>query len=125
MLSIKFQILGIIIFAIAIAGIDQSIYRLNRDYFIVILAFIILIGVVSIIQFIYQRKSQSVYDVQGSVDAEKGSNKGAENKSFEQVEKKEDEKWVKNYVPYGDYPNGSEAQKQVPIGGSKIDQFHT
>lgn len=82
------------------------------------LVFIILIGIVSAAQLILQRKSQSVYDVQAggsSGDVEKGS-KEAENKAFERVEKKEEkteEKWVKNYVPYGDYPNGNEAVKQV------------
>jgi len=75
-------------------------------------------GIVSVAQMILQRKSQSVYDVQAgssSGDVEKGS-KEADNKAFERVEKKEektDEKWVKNYVPYGDYPNGNEAIKQV------------
>ena len=52
---------------------------------------------------------------------EKGSK---ENKAFESVERtnvtattqaKESttEKWVNNYVPYGDYPKGSDAKKQV------------
>jgi hypothetical protein len=51
----------------------------------------------------------------GGGDLEKGS-KETSGKAFDKSEipkEETDEKWVKNYVPYGDYPNGAEAKKQV------------
>jgi hypothetical protein len=57
----------------------------------------------------------------GGSDLEKGAK---ENKGFETVERsnavaplKESsgDKWVNNYVPYGDYPKGTDAKKQVVI----------
>ena len=115
-----FQLFGIIIFAISIAGIAKSNVRVSIDLFIVVLVFIILIGLISAAQLLLQRKSISVYDVQANGDVEKGSK---DNKAFETVERSNvtptkdssDEKWVKNYVPYGDYPKGNEAKKPVKI----------
>ena len=63
-LACFFQIFGIIIFGISIAGIAKTQDRVPRDFFVVILSFIIFMAFISFIQFAYQRNTQSLYDVQ-------------------------------------------------------------
>jgi len=119
LIAALFWILGIVIFALTIVGIDASQHPQTEHLFIVILVVVVFMGMVSVADCFVSKGNKDNYEVN---DAEKG---GKENTAFDnesdtnkkdQTQQqqngtpatgKEDEKWVQNYVPFGDYPKGN------------------
>jgi len=121
LLVVLFWIIGIVIAALSITGIPQAQNPTCVHLFIVILVLVIFMGMVSLANCLLSKGNKDNYEVN---DAEKG---GKENTAFDNesdskkdqqqqqqtngttagTSGKEDEKWVQNYVPFGDYPKGN------------------
>lgn len=127
-----FQVIGLTIFALSIAGIPMAQDMTAHVLFIVILVLTILAFLISLMVYCVTKKtSKSDYDVN-----KKQSKGGKDNKAFRAEEgkgnaevkgaKKTGEKWVNNYVPFGDYPAGEvnqiatvESENEVKNGDPK------
>ena len=114
------QISGLIIFCLAIAGIatkwegEETTIQLYRDLFIVILVFILFMGVFAAFHIWMKKQSGSNnYDV----EQQQQNKTGADNKAFEKDSENKQSgpggKWTKNYVPFKDFPKGTEGSKEV------------
>lgn len=115
-------IVGIVVGALAIAGIPQSQNNNSQHIFIVILVLVLFMGMVSMANCILSKGTKDNYEVN---DAEKGKENTAYDNESEPKKNGEtpaqqnqgqngstpaasgDEKWVSNYVPFGDYPKGN------------------
>jgi len=131
-ITLLLWVVGIIIGALAIAAIaaigdvDSEIENISTNIsyvnsvLIAMLVLLVLMGCVSL-AVCFMNKSKNNYEV--NKDAEKG---GKENTAFDHGESSKktgeqngstalpagpgDEKWVSNYVPFGDFPKGNNAQ---------------
>jgi len=116
-------ICGLIIAATSIASIAEIQNNKVQHYVIVILVLTVFMGVVSLANCFLSKGIKDNYRVN---NIERGTTGGKENKAYEiDAEKKTnnqtdaqdpsktngapgtDQKWVSNYVPYGDYPKGN------------------
>merc|ERR1711878_41607 len=124
LITILLWLVGIIIGALVIAAITKTEAGTEANTLcIVVIVLLALMALVSLVSGIMS-KSQDNYEV--NKDAEKGK----ENTAFDGEESKRngtenqqqngssssqqagtgDEKWVSNYVPFGDYPKGNTVQ---------------
>jgi beta-lactamase regulating signal transducer with metallopeptidase domain len=126
-ITLLLWVVGIIIGALAIAAIaaigDVDAKSENISYvnsvLIAMLVLLVLGGIVSL-AVCFMNKSKNNYEV--NKDAEKGKENtafdhgesskktGEQNGSTAQPAGPGGEKWVSNYVPFGDFPNGNNAQ---------------
>jgi len=122
-------VVGLVIGALASAGIAGAQFNSSQHLFIVILVLMLFMGMVSCCHCILNKGAKDNYEVN---DAEKGKENVAYDTTAETETKKNgelqsqpgqppagqeqngttpnasgDEKWVSNYVPFGDYPKGN------------------
>jgi len=127
-ITLLLWVVGIIIGALAIAAIaaigdvDSEIANISyvNSVLIAMLVLLVFMGIVSL-AVCFMNKSKNNYEV--NKDAEKGR----ENTAFDHGESSKktggeqngstappagtgNEKWVSNYVPFGDFPKGNNAQ---------------
>jgi len=104
-------VVGIVITGLSIAGIANAQLPQAQHFFIVILVLIVFILLVSAAA--YSCRSKANYNYEVNEEAVKPT-KGRENQAFQAEEGKAapgekpgtQQKWVSNYVPYGDLPAG-------------------
>jgi len=126
-ITLLLWVVGIIIGALAIAAIaaigdiDAEIQKVSyvNSVLIAMLVLLVFMGIVSL-AVCFMNKSKNNYEV--NKDAEKGKENtafdhgesskktGEQNGSTAQPAGTGDEKWVSNYVPFGDFPKGNNAQ---------------
>merc|ERR1712172_266000 len=123
-ITLLLWVVGIIIGALAIAAIgdvDAEIPNISyvNSVLIAMLVLLVFMGIVSL-AVCFMNKSKNNYEV--NKDAEKGKENtafdhgesskktGEQNGSTAQPAGPGGEKWVSNYVPFGDFPNGNNAQ---------------
>lgn len=107
-------VITVVITGLSIAGIANAQLPQAQHFFIVILVLIVFIGVVS--AGAYSCRSKSNYNYEVNEDVVKPT-KGRENQAFQAEEGRAapgekpgaQQKWVSNYVPYGDLPAGKAA----------------
>jgi len=105
-------VICIVVAGLSIAGISNAQLPQSQHFFIVILVLILFIGLLSAAA--YSSRSKSNYNYEVNEEAVKPT-KGRENQAFQAEEGKAapgekpgaQQKWVSNYVPYGDLPAGS------------------
>lgn len=104
-------VICVIVSGLSIAGIVNAQLPQAQHFFIVILVLIVFIGLVSAAA--YSCRSKSNYNYEVNEEAVKPT-KGRQNQAFQAEEGKAapgekqgtQQKWVSNYVPYGDLPAG-------------------
>jgi len=126
-ITLLLWVVGVIIGALAIAAIaaigdvDSEIENISyvNSVLIAMLVLLVFMGIVSL-AVCFMNKSKNNYEV--NKDAEKGKENtafdhgesskktGEQNGSTAQPAGPGGEKWVSNYVPFGDFPNGNNAQ---------------
>lgn len=126
-ITLLLWVVGIIIGALAIAAIaaignvDAELPNISyvNSVLIAMLVLLVFMGIVSL-AVCFMNKSKNNYEV--NKDAEKGKENtafdhgesskktGEQNGSTAQPAGPGGEKWVSNYVPFGDFPNGNNAQ---------------
>lgn len=115
-----FQIVGIVICGLAIGGIAQAQLLEAQHLFVAILVLVLFVLVVTALLFLRsfcaKRKADGVnnYDINGAEGGKGGravtstsSKVGVANAGYSGAEAGKSEKWVSNYVPYGDLPAGT------------------
>ena len=139
LLTVLFWVIGIVILCIAAAGIPEAQQLHVKHLLVVIIVLVVFMGLVSCANCLLSKGSQDNYEVN---DAEKG---GKENTAFDNESdttkkdqsqqqqngtttangKEQDEKWVQNYVPFGDYPKGNIVYVKEVITFFHIISYHT
>jgi len=134
LVALLLWVVGIIVGALAITGIAEAQFASSQHLFIVILVLTLFMAMVSLANCLLTKGTQDNYDVNN--DAEKGK----ENKAYDnEAEAKKgesasngqqsqqngstpaangDEKWVSNYVPFGDYPKGNIVYVKEEVGSA-------
>jgi len=118
--TLLYWVLGVIVFALVIhTSVSEPLQ--NRNPLIAAAVLLVLMFVVSLVNCIIDNSCKDNYDV--NKDTEKGQENTAfdgdnsrknggessqqQNGSAAQQAGSGDEKWVSNYVPFGDYPKGN------------------
>merc|ERR1711973_843883 len=131
---LKFVYWGICILVIclSIAGITvaQTQLLVSQRLFIVILFFCFLALLLQGVYKLLKGSGQSKYEIsERKMKKEQGAEKrqekegvpesGVENKGFDAEKGDKEEKWVKNYVPYDEYPAGDTITVESETGEEK------
>jgi len=128
-ITIAQWLFGFIIFILSIVGVSSRAWGVSSDhmllridFFIAILSFTLILGVVAVVGIYVRKKSgYNNYDVEQSEGGKKAG--GADNEGFEKEstdvtaggeakQKGPGGKWTKNYVPFKGFPKGSSKQEQ-------------
>jgi len=119
--TLLYWVVGVTAIGLIIAGITGSQVPHIQHLLIVAVVLLVFMWVVSLVNCILNKSCKDNYDV--NKDAEKGQentafdgensrksggeNSQQQNGSSAQQSGSGDEKWVSNYVPFGDYPKGN------------------
>merc|ERR1711923_680171 len=119
--TLLYWVVGVTALGLVIAGIHGSQLPHIQHLLIVAVVLLVFMWVVSLVNCIINKSCKDNYDV--NKDAEKGQentafdgenskksggeNSQQQNGSSAQQSGSGDEKWMSNYVPFGDYPKGN------------------
>jgi len=118
--SLLYWILGVVTLVLVIIAAENTQVTSNRHLLIVAGVLLVFMWVISLVNCILNKSYKDNYDVN------KDTEKGQENTAFDGDNSRKnggessqqqngstqpgasgDEKWVSNYVPFGDYPKGN------------------
>jgi len=119
--TLLYWVLGIVVLALVIVATQNTQHLPNQTLLIVGAVLLVFMFIVSLVNCIINNSCKDNYDV--NKDTEKGQENTAfdgdnsrknggessqqQNGSAAQQAGSGDEKWVSNYVPFGDYPKGN------------------